>query len=73
MVRGQSLPPAKFSVIAEHIWLLENTKAEIKFLVFGNDKRVPTLWLKKYGELVSDIQFYFIDKSGEIEKLRGDN
>lgn len=37
MVRGESLPPAKFSVIAEHVWLLEKTNATIKFLVFGND------------------------------------
>ncbi|SET02411.1 hypothetical protein SAMN04488587_2005 [Methanococcoides vulcani] len=41
MVRGNALPPAKFSTIAEHVWLLEKTKAKHKFVIFGNDKRVP--------------------------------
>ena len=72
MVQGYRLPPAKFSVIAEHVWLLEQTNAEKKFLVFGNDKRVPTLWLKKYGKLVSGINFYFIDEKGDLEELNGD-
>ena len=35
MVRGVFIPPAKFSVIAEHVWLLEKTTATHKFLVFG--------------------------------------
>jgi hypothetical protein len=61
MVRGRELPPAKFSVIAEHVWLLEKTRAPRKFLVFGNDIRVPTEWLKRYGPLVSDVEFYFLD------------
>ncbi|MFQ6135257.1 MAG: hypothetical protein ACE5KU_05525 [Nitrososphaerales archaeon] len=72
LVRGRSLPPAKFSAIAEHVWLLEKTGAERKFLVFGNDRRVPTRWLKKFGRLVSNIDFFFIDDRGEIELLRGD-
>ncbi len=43
LVRGERRPPAKFSVIAEHVWLLEKTGAPVKFLVFGNDRRVPLL------------------------------
>ena len=35
------LPPAKYSVIAEHVWLLKKTGANRKFLVFGNDREVP--------------------------------
>jgi len=70
MVRGISIPPAKFSVIAEHVWLLEKTSAKHKFLVFGNDRRVPLEWLKRYGHLVKDITFYFLDvQSQKLEKL----
>lgn len=70
MVRGQATPPAKFSVIGEHVWLLEKVQAINKFLVFGNDRRVPVEWLKKYGHLVKDVKFFFLDslskKLGEL-------
>lgn len=70
LVNGKSLPPAKFSVIAEHVWLLEKTKAKRKFLVFGNDKRVPEEWLKRYGNLVNGVDFYFIDfEDKKVQKL----
>ena len=69
LVRGTSLPPAKFSVIAEHVWLLEKTDAPHKFLVFGNDQRVPEKWLERYGSLVEDVQFYFLTEQGELERL----
>ena len=71
MVRGVANPPAKFSVIAEHVWLLEKTNAQTKFLVFGNDKRVPMKWLEKYGDLVSNVDFYFLNENNEIDRLRG--
>ena len=71
MVNGQSIPPAKFSTIAEHVWLLENTKAKVKFLVFGNDRRVPEKWLEKYGNLVKSVDFYFLDvEEGTLEELK---
>ncbi len=69
MVRGQGLPPAKFSVIAEHVWLLEKIEAKHKFLVFGNDRRVPEEWLRRYGNLVGGVEFYFVDVDGKLEKL----
>jgi hypothetical protein len=73
MVRGKSLPPAKFSVIAEHVWLLEKIEAKNKFLVFGNDRRVPEEWLKRYGKLVKDVDFFFYDaKDNQFEKLNND-
>ncbi len=73
MVRGSRIPPAKWSVISEHIWLLERTPAKTKFLVFGNDRRVPTGWLKRWGTyLGGDIQFYFINEEGRIEQLATD-
>ena len=70
LVRGSRLPPAKFAVIAEHVWLLEKTSARHKFLVFGNDRRVPQMWLAKYEQCVSGVNFYFLTQQGEIEQLR---
>ena len=69
MVRGEKIPPAKFSAIAEHVWMLEKIDADIKFLVFGNDKRVPVEWLKRYGHLVKGVVFYFIHEDGTVEEL----
>lgn len=69
MVRGERIPPAKFSVIAEHIWMLEKVDAKTSFLVFGNDKRVPDIWLKKYGEFVKSVKFYFLMDNGNIIPL----
>jgi len=69
LVQGQRLPPAKFSVIAEHVWLLERTGAATKFLVFGNDRQVPVLWLRRYGNLVTDVAFYFLSDEGKLELL----
>lgn len=71
MVRGKRIPPAKFSAIAEHVWLLEKTSssAKEKFLVFGNDRRVPEEWLKRYGHLVKEVNFYFIDDEGNVLEL----
>lgn len=66
MVRGQYLPPAKFSVIAEYVWLLEKTSAQHKFLVFGNDIEVPKQWLARYGDLCQEVEFYFLTDYGEI-------
>ena len=70
MVRGKNIPPGKFSVISEHVWLLENTDAEDVFLVFGNDRRVPVEWLRRYGNLVKRVKFYFYDtKTDKMELL----
>ena len=69
LVRGQRLPPAKFSVISEHVWLLEKTGASVSFLVFGNDRQMPTLWLQRYGKLASGVSFYFLTDDGVLELL----
>ena len=69
LVGGKGYPPAKMSVIAEHVWLLESTEAGSVFLIFGNDRRVPEIWLAKYGHLVRRVKFYFLTKSGDIVSL----
>ena len=69
MVNGVNLPPAKFATIAEYVWLLEKTFAAKKFLVFGNERRVPEEWLTRFGRLISGIEFYFLGASDVIERL----
>lgn len=69
LVGGQRLPPAKFSVIAEYVWLLEKTKTPATFLVFGNDRRVPELWLARYGGLVESVLFYFLSDNGKWDQI----
>ena len=69
MVKGHRIPPAKFSTIAEHVWLLEKTEGKRKFLIFGNDQRVPEGWLTRYGNLVSEVEFYFLDKEGHLTRI----
>lgn len=69
MVNGSGLPPAKFATIAEYVWLLEKIAAKHRFIVFGNDRQVPEEWLKRYGKLVSGIDFYYIHPSDAIERL----
>ena len=68
-VGGVGLPPAKFSIITEHVWLLEKTGARTRFLVFGNDQVVPTLWLERYGNLISRVTFYFLSDDGQLEHV----
>ena len=69
MVNGTSIPPAKFSIISEHVWLLEKSGARTKFLVFGNDRRVPQEWLKRYGKLNQFVKFFFLGNDGKLEVL----
>jgi hypothetical protein len=68
-VGGPGLPPAKFSTIAEHIWLLEKTNADSAFLVFGGDREVPIRWLERHGQLASAVAFYFLTDEGGLERL----
>jgi hypothetical protein len=69
-VGGIKPPPAKFATIAEHVWLLEHTGAARTFLVFGNDREVPVLWLARYGNLVTGTAFFYLDDDGQIECLQ---
>lgn len=68
-VGGARLPPAKCSVIAEHVWLLERTRSPETFLVFGNDLEVPTLWLERWGNLLLNTKLYFPSDDGQSALL----
>jgi hypothetical protein len=70
MVNGVGLPPAKFATISEYVWLLEKVVATQKFIVFGNDRRVPEEWLTRYGRLVSGVEFYYLHPSDAVERLQ---
>ena len=70
LVRGRKLPSAKFMEIAGHVWLLERTRAARRFLVFGNQRRVPEWWLEKYGRFVETVEFYYLGADGVLERLR---
>jgi hypothetical protein len=70
-VGSVGLPPAKFSIITEHVWLLQKTEAPTTFLVFGNDRQVPMRWLERYPELASTVTFYFLSDAGDLERLGG--
>jgi hypothetical protein len=69
LVRGKTRPPAKFMEIAGHIWLLEKTNAKRIFLVFGNQRDVASLWLKKYGTVAGRVEMYFVDSEGKLDRL----
>jgi len=53
------------------VWLLEKTGAPATFLVFGNDRDVPTLWLERFGNLVPAVAFYFLSDDGQLDLLNG--
>ena len=66
----KNAPSGKNATIAEFVWLLQNTNAKRKFLVFGRSKKIPIKWHRKYGNLVKDIDFYFYDmNSKKLVKL----
>ncbi len=68
-VRGTALPSTTFAMLSEHVWLLEKTGASTTFLVFGNDREIPVLWLERYGNLASGVAFYFLADDGQLEVL----
>ena len=70
LVAGERRPPAKLMEIAGHVWLLERVPARRRFLVFGNQRQVPELWLKKYQTLLPNVEFYFLDESARLEQIK---
>ena len=69
LVHGKKHPPAKMMEIAGHVWLLEKVNTQTRFLVFGNQRDVPELWLEKYGSHKHNVDFYFLSDEGNLEKL----
>jgi hypothetical protein len=69
LVNETRYPPAKMMEITGHVWLLEKVNAKTRFLVFGNQRDVPEKWLEKYGAYKQNVDFYFMDKNGFLEKL----
>ena len=60
----------RFAAITKFVWLLETTGAPETFLVFGNDRETPRLWLQRYGNLLTTVAFYFLGDDGRLEELR---
>jgi hypothetical protein len=69
-VRGVGLPSAKFSIIAEHVWLLERA-SPTAFLVSGNDREVPLRWLARCAQLAVSVAFLFLSDDAKLERLGG--
>jgi hypothetical protein len=42
-----------------------------RFLVFGNDRHVPVVWLERYGTLASGVEFYFLGDDDRLDQLSG--
>jgi hypothetical protein len=69
LVRGLGSPIAKLALIGEQLWLLERTTAKKKFLLFGNDPKMPALWLQRFGHIERSVDFFFLSDSGVLEKI----
>ncbi len=67
-LKNIKVPAAKFSGISEYVWLLQQTNAKHKFMIFGRDIEIPERWLKKYSPLEKDVVFYFL-KDDKLVKL----
>lgn len=59
-----SVPAAKWSTIAEYVWLLQNVDATRRFMVFGLDREVASRWLRRFRPLTEGVEFYFLDAAG---------
>ncbi len=70
-VEGLGLPPAKFSIVGEHLWLLDKTGAPTRFLVFGEDRELPLRWFERYGNLAPTVTFFFLSDRGALNTLAG--
>jgi hypothetical protein len=57
---GGNVPSAKWSVIAEYVWLLQQVEADRRFLVFGCDRAVPEGCLDRFQPLTEGVDFYVI-------------
>ncbi len=65
---NNAVPAAKWSAIAEYVWLLEKVNSTHKFLVFGKDKELSQRWLNKHRTLLREVKFYFLSDNN-LEEL----
>ncbi len=66
---GKRIQSTRLSAISENVWFLEKTNAERRFLVFGNTRAVPEVWLTRHGNLIQDVEFYFLDDKNQLERI----
>lgn len=70
MLKGGKTPYAVHSTISETVWLLQNTDAEHRFIIFGNDRRVPQTWIDRFGHLANGITFHYLETDGQLEVIK---
>ncbi len=63
------VPAAKWSTIAEYVWLLQHVNASRRFLVFGQDRQIPERWLDRFKLLTDGIEFYYLGVDDVLIKL----
>lgn len=63
-LKNISVPSAKWQAIAEYVWLLQKTRADRVFMVFGQDVEVAERYLKRVRPLTAPVEFYFLDGNG---------
>ena len=63
------IPSRKVHGDRRHVGLLELVPAKSRFLEFGNQREVAESWLRKYGILIANIEFYFLSNDGKLELL----
>ena len=64
--RNIRVPAAKWSAIAEYVWLLQNVDAERRFIVFGGDAEVARRFLTRWRPLIQPVEFYLLTQNGHV-------
>ena len=66
---GKRIQSTRLSAISENVWFLEKINSERKFLVFGNNRTVPEVWLARHGNLIQNVEFYYLDEQNRLEQI----
>ena len=68
-LEGRGDADAKFAAIAEAVLIVGHvTKADRRFLVFGQDRDVVSRWLGRYRLLLDEVEVWFLD-GDRLERL----
>lgn len=67
---GGRVPTSKLSAISELVWLLQQSQAHERFIVFGKDATVAQAWLDRYGHLAQDVIFYHVTEDRDVTELQ---